>query len=969
MAHRLLLVARAPEAAVPARQALALAGLDVDTCGVADLRERLAAVPGFDLLIFVDIGPREARGLLRDLPPSLPALVWLGGAEGLAAPVEAALARADDVAEVVAALPDVLIRLDATGHIVDFRVPQGRQSFLPREEVLGRPLRDVLAPDVVEGLESAIARLRVTGQVQSFEYVLDARDPRGQSNREMRWFEARVAASKGGGVLVLERDVTDRVLADRAARQAIDALRASDERARLVFSTVPVALLFTEFHTASVLDVNPAAELTTGYSRDELRTLGAAVIWADSSDRARMLAGLRESGAVRDLSARMRRKSGEVFDTVVSSRMVSFQGQDLIIGVILDVTERNRAAEALARSEARYRTLVEHIPERIALKDRHLRYVSANSAHLRHLGVTAEEIEGKTDEDLLSPAEAARFSAAEQQVIDSGKAGEFREEFLEQGRRRSVRGLRVPVRDENGVVNGVLTTFSDVTEARMLEEQLRQAQKLEAVGTLAGGVAHDFNNHMTIVNGYCDLILEQLDADDPLRAQVSEIRAAGGRAADLTQQLLAFSRKQVTEPRLLDVNEIIRDLHKMLRRLIGERIELVSELADSRPAVRADRGQLQQVLMNLVVNARDAMPGGGRVTIATRVVELSEAEPREDHVVAAGRYVVLQVSDTGVGMSEETARHVFEPFYTTKERGKGTGLGLSTVYGIVKQSGGWIKFESSLGKGTTFTIHLPSADGEPEADAAAAHARRELHGHETLLLVEDQPELRKLTATVLRRYGYVVLEAANGEEAMRVCERHPRPIHLLVTDVVMPKMTGPELADHLTALRPAMRVLFASGYPDALVTPDELVSRKAGYLAKPFTPDGLATKVRDVLGEPRGLPNILVVSKAAPVRSMARRVFKGTGYEVFEAATAKAAASFVRNCQVDLVVADLEMDAASVELLGGLRRSYPELKMVALIPGGAGESASHAEGAELVLRKPIRPDDLLRAAQRLIQGA
>jgi nitrogen-specific signal transduction histidine kinase/ActR/RegA family two-component response regulator len=386
-------------------------------------------------------------------------------------------------------------------------------------------------------------------------------------------------------------------------------------------------------------------------------------------------------------------------------------------------------------------------------------------------------------------------------------------------------------------------TVLDVTERQRLEQQLRQAQKMEAVGRLAGGVAHDFNNLLTAILGSADLLLGRLPLDHPERVEAEEIRKAAMWAADLTRQLLAFSRQQVLDPHVFDLSAVVANMDKMLRRLAPADITLRTRLAPDLGAVRADPGQIEQVIMNLAVNACDAMPGGGTLTIETANVELGTGHAP----VHPGRYVVLTVSDTGMGMSATTQAHVFEPFFTTKERGKGTGLGLSTVYGIVKQSEGYVVLESEPGRGTTFRVYLPAVDAPVEAVAAGPARTESLRGEETVLVVEDQEPVRRLACKVLEREGYSVLAAADGPEALRVAAHHAGTIHILVTDVVMPGMSGREVEQRLAAERPEMRVLYLSGYADASIVRDGVLEPGLAFLQKPFTPETLARRVREVL--------------------------------------------------------------------------------------------------------------------------
>ena len=402
-------------------------------------------------------------------------------------------------------------------------------------------------------------------------------------------------------------------------------------------------------------------------------------------------------------------------------------------------------------------------------------------------------------------------------------------------------GLKIGQFGERTRTEGVL---------RETEAQLRQAQKMEAVGRLAGGVAHDFNNLLTVIRGYSELLLSRLLPTDPMRKDMEEVKKAADRATGLTRQLLAFSRRQFIAAKVLDLNALVSNMDGMLRRLLGEDIvEFCAELDPQTGAIKADPGQVEQVIMNLVVNARDAMPKGGSLTIETKNLTIGR-NPRRDAVgVAPGSYVLLAVRDTGHGMDAETKSHLFEPFFTTKEQGKGTGLGLSTVYGIVKQSGGSITVESAPGKGTIFRIYFPRVEPEVSEPTVAVDAIEPAHGRETILLVEDEPSVRGLVHETLRLHGYTVLEARHGIEALLTGARHVGPIHLLLTDVVMPQMSGPEVAEKLLTVRPGIKVLYMSGYPDHPVFDQGGVSRETSFLAKPFSPNVLARKVREILDD------------------------------------------------------------------------------------------------------------------------
>ena len=429
-----------------------------------------------------------------------------------------------------------------------------------------------------------------------------------------------------------------------------------------------------------------------------------------------------------------------------------------------------------------------------------------------------------------------------------------------EARRRSKDGTQVdirfsaaPLRQESGDMQGVMSVIENITERRMAEEERRklkkqifQAAKMEAVGRLAAGVSHDFNNILTAIDGYSDLLLTQLDEDDPRRGNVEEIRKAGERAGTLTRQLLTFSRQQAAQAKVLDLNGLVLGLESMLRRLIGEDIEIRTVLDPGLWPVKSDPGQIEQVIINLAVNARDAMPRGGKLSIETSNVQLDDVRIFENIPVRPGSYAMLVVSDNGSGMDGETKRQIFDPFFTTKEGEKGTGLGLSVVYGIVKNSGGYIWVYSEPGRGTNFKIYLPRVEERPESIAHAAPSGR-FRGSETVLLVEDDDTVRKLLREVLERSGYRVLDSCNGVEALGVCERYGDRIHLLVTDIVMPEMSGVELSRRISLVRPEMKTMYISGYSDNSLAYHGIVESCTSFLQKPFSPEDLGRKVRETL--------------------------------------------------------------------------------------------------------------------------
>jgi len=508
--------------------------------------------------------------------------------------------------------------------------------------------------------------------------------------------------------------------------------------------------------------------------------------------------------------------------------------------------ERKRTEEQLHESERKYRLLFETNPEPMFVYDfETLRILAVNGAAIARYGYSEAEFLALTIRDLRPVEEQGRLEQELARRPDEGAVRTGVRHRAKDGRLFEVDLVARPL--EFAGRRARLVLARDVTAQRHLENQLRQSQKMEAVGQLAGGIAHDFNNLLTAILGSTQLLLQATPPGDVRREDVEEIRNAGLRAAELTRQLLAFSRRQVLAPKVLELNAVVANMDKMLRRLIGDDVELATALHAEAGAVNADPGQLEQVLLNLVVNARDAMPGGGRVLIETTRLLLRDELVERRHRLAPGDYVCLAVTDSGLGMDEATQAHLFEPFFTTKEVGKGTGLGLATVYGIVKQSGGYIWVYSEPGRGTTVKVYLPRVPGAAEPPLPAPEPPALRGGHETVLLVEDAAPVRTLARRSLEACGYQVIDAADGPKALELSARHTGEIAVLVTDVVMPGMSGRELAERLAPTRPAMKVLYTSGYTDDAMVRQGVLNAGVAFLQKPFVPDSLARKVREVL--------------------------------------------------------------------------------------------------------------------------
>jgi two-component system cell cycle sensor histidine kinase/response regulator CckA len=675
-------------------------------------------------------------------------------------------------------------------------------------------------------------------------------------------------------VQTIKQGATDYLLKDRlgrlgpAVRQALEqsklreaevrareALRASEEQLQAFFDTTNAGMAVANYD-GRLVRVNDAYCRMLGYSRHELLDMSVGdLLFAEDRPRVQREYERLISRAIVELQGerRYRRKDGSTLLAEVN--LVGIHGLPdapiRIAAVALDVTDRKRAEEALQEREFLLRNIIANIPCAVFWKDRDSVYLGCNDRLAHDNGqASAALVIGRSDRDLgIDPGEAEFFRQCDRRVMETGESILNLEETLTRpdGSKALLMTSKVPMRDAAGNIVGLLGVYQDITDRKKLEEQYRQSQKMEAVGQLAGGIAHDFNNLLTVINGYSDILLSQCSPVDPVRGPLEEIHQAGERAATLTAQLLAFSRKTIVAPKIIDLNEVIEQIVKLLTRLIGDDIKLVTSLAADLSLVKADRSQLEQVIMNLAVNARDAMPKGGRLAIETRDLEVDSATTYAD--CPPGRYVRLAVSDTGCGMTAEVKEKIFEPFFTTKGPGKGTGLGLATVYGIVKQAGGAISLSSDVNVGTTFHVLLPAVPDEREP-AGAPGTARPAKGCETILLVEDEPGVRLFACQALQSQGYSVLQAGNAREALEASDRFSGTIHLLVTDVVMAETGGRDLADELRSRRPGIGVLYMSGYTDDVVIRHGVIEANDAFLQKPFTPLGLSRKVRSVLDAP-----------------------------------------------------------------------------------------------------------------------
>ena len=770
-------------------------------------------------------------------------------------------------------------------------------------------------------------------------------------------------------------------------RQTQAALRASELRYRLISENTGDVIWLLDVNTRRLTYVSPSVKRQLGYSPEEVLALRTEEVLTRESYRsvargfwerlAKFEAGS-EADRIQTYEVDQRRRD----DSMLRVEMVTtlLAGEDgrvrEVLGVSRDVTERYRHTEELREKE--YWLSESQRASRIGS------YSTDFTAGVWTSSATLDEIFGIGPEYSRTVDGWAALVYAE----DRGEMMEYLQREVVERRRPFDREYRI-VRRSDGQIRWVhgrgglihnakgelLTmagTIQDITERKRLEEELLQAQKMESVGRLAGGVAHDFNNLLTVINGYCDLMLEGMETTNPLKEQLDEVRGAGQRAAAVTQQLLAFSRRQVMRPQMLDLNGFLRETERLLERLIGEDVRLVTVLDAALGKVKADPGQINQVILNLAVNARDAMPGGGRLTIETANVDIDAEGATAQAGWRAGRYVRLSVSDTGAGMDVETRRHLFEPFFTTKPAGQGTGLGLSSVYGIVRQSDGWITVYSEPGKGTQFHVYLPRLEDDGEAAAVAAEDPAPAFATGTILVTEDQDNVRGLVSRMLRGFGYHVLEAESGVEALAAAAAHAGTIHLLITDVVMPEMSGRELGAELKRQRPEIRVLYMSGYSGEAIARRGLLEDGVAFIQKPFTAESLAGKVRDTLGSAPAAGAILVVDDDAAIRSLFHKILARAGYHVMEAADGAQALAAVRKGGVDVVITDLIMpEKEGIETIVEIRKNHPQVKIAAVSGAFGGRYLETASllGADATLAKPVSEETLLGTVRRLLGGS
>lgn len=704
-----------------------------------------------------------------------------------------------------------------------------------REELLSGKSLWELFPDLIGSwLEQECRRTQLDKVPARFEFFYDAFG---------HWYEVNVRPFRDG-ISVCFQQITERKRQDQNVVE-------SEQQYHLLFNLNPLPMWLVDIATRRFLAVNDAAVYHYGYTRDEFLGMTVRDLYPPTEVAAaeRTIHDSLRPEKIDMVFAgawKHQKKDGSIIDVELSWSQIFLRGKFARLVLANDVTERKRAQQALRASETRIQSLFENMPVGLCQCSPRGDVIAANPALVQMLGYESEAE--------LKMTNALSF------FEDAQEKQNF---FNELGRSGDIRNVQLVFRRKDGQLINVIksaravpgqteesayieATIIEITARKQLEDQLRQSQKMEAVGRLAGGIAHDFNNLMTLITGYSQMLMDDLAPGDPSRSVLDEVLAAAERAAGLTRQLLIFSRKHVVQPEVLDLNDVVAGVDKMLRRLTGDDIELKLLLTPDLWPVKADHSQLEQILLNLIVNARDAMPEGGVISIETANVQIGMEFVRSHPDISPGSYVALTVGDEGLGMDAATLTHIFEPFFTTKEQGKGTGLGLSIVYGIVKQSGGYIWAASEPAKGTHFYIYLPRVEGEPTS-ARTTSDRAISAGDETILLVEDEEKVRELVKSMLVEYGYKVLDARNGNVAEQIARDYAGSIQMLVTDVIMPGANGHQLAGRMKSMLPGLKVLYISGYGDAATMTQNILEQKDAFLPKPFTAETLAWKVRETL--------------------------------------------------------------------------------------------------------------------------
>ena len=798
---------------------------DGEVVWVRDEAAVLQSVPGKPCLI---------QGVLLDITASKTAQMQLLKAE-------------DRLSEIVNNAPIVVFALDNNGV---FTLSEGmglRALGLKPGEVVGRSLFELYRdyPSILANFRRALAGEEVASLVEL---------PDLKRTYETKWTPQKDASGRVVGVTGVATDVSLR-------EQAESALHTTKERLRLALEASGMCLWDLDVTTGDVYLSEGWSLMLGREPRETLTNVRELFAITHPDDRQRILvaslAVLKRAAPVYREEHRVRNSSGDWIWVESMGRVVARRedGRALrAIGTNLDITKRKNAEDALRQSEEKYANMIKASPDAITLRTLpDCRYIDVNESFTKLTGYTREEVLGKSIEELNILLDSQKHAQVVDNVQQRGDTQD--EEFSYRTKAGEVRiGIASATRVRVGGKDCVLSVTRDVTDSKLAEEALRKSelriqtiQKMEAVGRLAGGIAHDFNNMLMVVSGQLELLREQLTQQPDHIRKIEQAQKAAERAASLTRQLLAFSRMQALQPQIVNLTTIVSEMNKLLAPMMGPSIEMDTRLDPALGSVKADPAQIEQVILNLVVNARDAMPDGGRLSLETSNIELDEEHAGLHPPMTAGQYVQLEVSDTGIGMDAETQKRIFEPFFTTKPKGKGTGLGLASVYGIVKQSGGFIWVDSVPGHGTTFRMYLPIVAETSEEQESPKPSHKTIAGTETILLVEDEPAVRAVARAFLHGLGYKVLEAGSGAEALDIARRHPHRVDLLLTDLVMPGIAGSELAAQIALLRPDTKVAYMSGYSDFKPLQGNRHAERHTFVQKPFTRDSLARAIRQAL--------------------------------------------------------------------------------------------------------------------------
>jgi PAS domain S-box-containing protein len=747
----------------------------------------------------------------------------------------------EEMRALIQSFPDLLFRIDSTGKILDYKVGSEKVLYALSENIIGKRIQGIPVKDVSMKFRSAIGKVLTTKKIVGIEYSLS------KGSHEY-YYEARLSPLPDDQIMVIIRDITDR-------KRAETALKAGEEKYRSLIENINIGVYRST--RLRFLQANPAMVKIFGHSSlKEFLTVPVASLYENPDRRRSFTEKIRRQGFVKNEILKLRRKDGSSIWGSVTARVQYDDNRAIrwIDGVIEDISERKSAEEKIKQSEERFRSLVQNSSDIITLLDKKGRIDYASASVERILGYSPGELIGSNAFEYVHQDDLKRVSEAFARVIHSPSL-KSTTEFRYKHKDNTWRMLEATSSNQtaNPAISHIVVNSRDITKRKHTEEereklrtQLLQSQKMEAIGQFAGGIAHDFNNILTVIMGCAHYLKKELKDDDPLQVDINDMLASTEKASNLVQSLLTLSRKKVINPQHIDLNEIVQNMQRLLIRIISEDIKVGTGLADRKLIVMADPGQIEMVLMNLVMNARDAMPAGGRLTISTGSVEIDDEHIEAGCCSRRGKYATIVISDTGRGMDEHTRERIFDPFFTTKEAGKGTGLGLAMVHGIVKQHNGYINVYSEIGMGTTFRIYLPVASKEA-ACVKPQCVRTPEKGTETLLFAEDNKEVRKFIKMMLEKYGYEVIEAKDGEDAVSKFLKNKNRIQMLLFDVIMPKKNGKEAYDLIRRIRPDIKALFVSGYAADAIRKRGLLEEGCDFVQKPVSPLAFLKKIREVI--------------------------------------------------------------------------------------------------------------------------